>query len=399
MFKITKIELLKLLKQKKTYIILFMLILLMFTSLKTNSLDMNHIISMNYENATMIDSTKNSINMIKEQLKNDTFTSDEKKEYKEKYLPNAEKELKNVQIIQDKNTDPMDKLKAKIELMKCEIFEINSGKLSSGFSMSQYNMELRYLQHLYDNNIPESKYPMYNSFNYVLNFFTDIGVAIIILLFAILSSDIVSKEMDDSTIKLLLVQPVSRFKVLLGKYMAIILSAVCMLLLTFAVFFIIFGFMHGFGTPSYPVLTHIKYEPHAIPEDSIRYLFDGNSGYFVTSLNLIIKEMLFFILICITTVSVSFMISVLINKSVLAISINVIINAALMYLIYGTTFVKNISQYFYLSYIRSTDVFTGKIYSILQNTKLNPTQGIIVMIITIIISFSISSVVFTKKDM
>ena len=381
MFKITKIELLKLLKQKKTYIILFMLILLMFTSLKTNSLDMNHIISMNYENATMIDSTKNSINMIKEQLKNDTFTGDEKKEYKEKYLPNAEKELKNVQIIQDKNTDPMDKLKAKIELMKCEIFEINSGKLSSGFSMSQYNMELRYLQHLYDNNIPESKYPMYNSFNYVLNFFTDIGVAIIILLFAILSSDIVSKEMDDSTIKLLLVQPVSRFKVLLGKYMAIILSAVCMLLLTFAVFFIIFGFMHGFGTPSYPVLTHIKYEPHAIPEDSIRYLFDGNSGYFITSL------------------SVSFMISVLINKSVLAISINVIINAALMYLIYGTTFVKNISQYFYLSYIRSTDVFTGKIYSILQNTKLIPTQGIIVMIITIIISFSISSVVFTKKDM
>ena len=200
MFKITKIELLKLLKQKKTYIILFMLILLMFTSLKTNSLDMNHIISMNYENATMIDSIKNSINMIKEQLKNDTFTSDEKKEYKEKYLPNAEKELKNVQIIQDKNTDPMDKLKAKIELMKCEIFEINSGKLSSGFSMSQYNMELRYLQHLYDNKIPESKYPMYNSFNYVLNFFTDIGVAIIILLFAILSSDIVSKEMDDSTI-------------------------------------------------------------------------------------------------------------------------------------------------------------------------------------------------------
>ena len=54
MFKITKIELLKLLKQKKTYIILFMLILLMFTSLKTNSLEMNHISSMNYENATIM---------------------------------------------------------------------------------------------------------------------------------------------------------------------------------------------------------------------------------------------------------------------------------------------------------------------------------------------------------
>ena len=107
---------------------------------------------------------------------------------------------------------------------------------------------------------------------------------------------------------------------------------------------------------------------------------------------------LFFALVCITAASISFMISSFINKSVLSISVNIIITFGLSYLVNNTNILNSIKQYIYISYASSTEVFTGKIVSTLQNENINIFTGIIVMIMTILISLFISCKAFVKKE-
>jgi ABC-2 type transport system permease protein len=75
------------------------------------------------------------------------------------------------------------------------------------------------------------------------------------LLVVILAADLVSSEHSSGTIKLLLTRPVPRWKILLSKYIALLLSISLMLLITMILSYLISGVIFGYKGWTMPILT------------------------------------------------------------------------------------------------------------------------------------------------
>src|SRR5680860_799365 len=78
------------------------------------------------------------------------------------------------------------------------------------------------------------------------------------LLIIMLAADIVSGESSSGTIKLLLVRNVPRWKILLSKYLTLVILEVIVVFLAFMLSAIISGFFFGFGGWLAPVATGFK---------------------------------------------------------------------------------------------------------------------------------------------
>jgi ABC-type transport system involved in multi-copper enzyme maturation permease subunit len=68
-------------------------------------------------------------------------------------------------------------------------------------------------------------------------------------------------------------------------------------------------------------------------------------------------------------------------------------------MIFGTSILKKLNQYIYISYYNSYDLFSGRITETLNNNQLSPMLGVIQMLIIIIITFGVSCMAFNNKDM
>lgn len=78
------------------------------------------------------------------------------------------------------------------------------------------------------------------------------------LLVVVVASDLVASEAGSGTLKLLLTRPVKRWKVLAGKYIALLLSVSFILLLMGGLSCLLSGFFFGFGGWQNPVLTGFR---------------------------------------------------------------------------------------------------------------------------------------------
>lgn len=132
------IELKKIFSQKKTYIIWIVFILMFMFNYKVNMIQADHSISstLNTEDSNFINkykSEKSDIERIKYTLEDKDTSPSDKKEY-EKYLKNKQEQIANYDILIDKNSNEMDKMKAKINIIKAEMKEISYGKRYSSNS-------------------------------------------------------------------------------------------------------------------------------------------------------------------------------------------------------------------------------------------------------------------------
>ncbi len=92
------------------------------------------------------------------------------------------------------------------------------------------------------------------------------------LLVVVLASDIVSSEYSLGTIKLLLARPVPRWKVLLSKYMALILGISLLMLLTALIGYLISGAVFGYRGWTMPVLTGFKIQGDQLVTQSVHLI-------------------------------------------------------------------------------------------------------------------------------
>lgn len=132
------------------------------------------------------------------------------------------------------------------------------------------------------------------------------------LLVVVLAADIVSSEHSLGTIKLLLARPVPRWKVLLSKYLALLLGISLLLFLTALIGYVISGTVFGYRGWTMPVLTGFKIQGdqlvtqgvHLIPQ--WKYLLMAYGLAWFTS---------------IITGTLSFMVSVLVRSTAASIGI------------------------------------------------------------------------------
>lgn len=392
------IELKKIFSQKKTYIIWIIFILMLIFNYKVNMIQTDHFISstLNTENSNFMNSynsAKSGLEGIKYTLEDKNTSPGEKKEY-EKYLKNKQEQMNNYDILLDKNSNEMDKIKAKINILKSEMKEISYGKLNTSFDLNRYKSELRFLTYLEQNKIPE-EIGKQNSFTFMLNFFASTFTVGAIFLIALFSSDIFTKEYEDSTIKLMLVQPISRKKVLLGKYLSLICSIIIIVLSTMLIGFIIVGIKDGFGNPNYPYIYNMTYIRNNT-SNILEYVI--NSGIYISAVSMIIRQLMFFILLLITVASISFTISELSTTSTISTTIGVILNMFLIYYVFGTKGMRGVTKYTYVTYSKVFSLFSGNLKQTLNNNGISPLSGIVLMVVLNIGCCVVSSIFFSRKE-
>lgn len=201
-------------------------------------------------------------------------------------------------------------------------------------------------------------------------------ISLIALFAIVMGGRIVANEFSEGTIKLLLIRPSKRWKILLSKYIAVIGYILLMLLVLFLVSFILGGVLFSFKGSAMPFLT--------------------NSNGEIIEVSMIVHIMQFYGLKCISLlmmVTLAFMISTVFRTSAMAIGIGVFL------LTVGNGITMLLSRYTWSKYI------------LFANTDLNQyingqplvegmtmTFSIIVLIVYFIIFNVISYIGFTKRD-
>lgn len=289
--------------------------------------------------------------------------------------------LNNILILQDKSKNNYLN-EAKYQYQKnLELKENYKDKKLS------YNEKLKYQTIL--ENIELNKYIIdnnkninnYKALNYQLKTTLEDYEIFIIIIILITSSTIISNELKEGTIKLLLIKPYTRNQILLSKYLSMIIVMVLSIIYLYLTQLLIGGFYLGFSS---------------LQEKVVIYNFQLSTimcynifGY--TFLRILLKLPM---LILLSTLS--FLISIITSNNILSLTISLIvyifsasikslaINYNIKIMKYLLTMNWNINEYLF-----------GKLS---EYKYLNLTTSIIICIIYYIFLLILSFMIFNKKD-
>lgn len=161
------------------------------------------------------------------------------------------------------------------------------------------------------------------------------------LLVVVVASDIVSSEHSQGTIKLLLTRPVRRWKVLLSKYVALLLALSLILLITGILAYFISGIVFGYGGWDMPVLTGFKMQKEHLITDQV---------HLVPQWKYILMAFGLAWFTCTAVATLSFMVSVLVRST--AASMGIMLAA----LIAGSLLVQLAPSWTSLKYLAFTNL-------------------------------------------
>lgn len=102
----------------------------------------------------------------------------------------------------------------------------------------------------------KQNYNKQNNLSYQLRTIVDDYEIFVVIIILIIASTIVAEEIQQGTIKLLLIKPYSRGKILLSKYFAVIITLLIVILYLILLQLIIGGFIFGFSSLKIPVIVY-----------------------------------------------------------------------------------------------------------------------------------------------
>lgn len=193
---------------------------------------------------------------------------------------------------------------------------------------------------------------------------------------AVVAGDIVASEFAAGTIKFLLVRPVSRWKILLSKYLTVLSFSVCLTLFLMIVAYVVGGLFFGFGgsTQAYHYL-------HGITPASVPIYIEALRTYGLLSITLLL------------TVTVSFMISTLFRSSSMAIALSILLlflGAVVTQLLARYTWDKYIlfTNWNLTQYVEGTPIVKGTTWEF----------SVVVLAVYFVVFIVVSWLAFTKRD-
>ncbi|MGH4118618.1 ABC transporter permease subunit [Clostridium sp.] len=389
-------EVKKLMRRKKTLIIFAAFVLLTvaigYGSYKEN-LNRKQWDSPEYRQQNLEDSIK----YRKQDLENSNTTEEDKK-YGKQEIANMEEELSRVKLeLSGKPVDWKISLKEQIDNTEKTLNDKSLGLAPS--DKDRMKTDLQQAQYLYANNIKPENGSTFDAFSFIKTLFMILGTIFIAVGVMVFTGDIVSGEFTPPTMKILLTQPVSRAKVLASKFIAVAGVAIILILAVEILAFLIMGLIFGFGNPNYPMITGTLYKL-----DLTQSVYGGHplvavagSSYIISTGSFVLKMFLFQTLFIITCVSVGFMLSSIVKSSMVSVSVSIVIVVAVTILLQMSA-LKKFAQYIFTSYGTVGQIFTGDVVMGYNNPHLTTSFGISTLIVTSIVCYLISHIVFTKKD-
>ena len=205
------------------------------------------------------------------------------------------------------------------------------------------------------------------------------------LLIIMLSADIVSGESSGGTIKLLLTRRVPRWKILLSKYLALIIMIILVLIISLIVSVGISGLFFGYGGWMAPVATGFTLVGDKLDSSGVMNV----PQYQYT---LMVYSLAFYVSIVIGTIS--FMISVLVSST--AVSIGIMMSTLIAGSFMGY-FLSDweITRYMFMVNLRLTDYLSGSFQPIPGMTMF---FSVTVLGVWAIIALAVSFIYFIRQD-
>lgn len=311
--------------------------------------------------------------------------------------PKREQVLKNdIRLDQKKidainNKDWKSLLNAKIEADEENLQLQESGIYQGGEDVEIIKQRIALNKLLLKKNIQ----PIYTSvsvspYNFVILFFKQIfplGVIILIFLF---SADFVSSEIDDDTYKLLLIQPLKKEKIIIGKLISCFIICVAIVAAVLSLAFLVLGLIKGFGSPDYPIL---------IKNNSSAFLGEVYNGFtFISVGKLILLIIPLIILVIAAICSIGILFSTIFNNGISSITAAMIIAIVLFTLVNQMKMLNGIINFLPSGYYDVSGLIDGTAAENYKNASLTYFGGYAIMFIYLIISTALSLIIYKKKS-
>jgi len=187
----------------------------------------------------------------------------------------------------------------------------------------------------------------------------------------------VAGEFTAGTIKLLLTRAQTRGRILLAKYLAVILFSIVIMVVTFAVSIVVGGLLFGFAGIAAPYI-YMSATGHVQQMNMFAYLL-ANYGFNSVSL--------------LMTVTIAFMISTIFRSSSIAIALSIVL------LFIGDTIVEVLGSYGWDKYILFANTNLAQyFFNGPTITGMTLTFSIVVLVVYFVVMNGLSWYIFRKRD-
>lgn len=279
-------------------------------------------------------------------------------------------------------------------LSETEFTQYNSERIAKGYTYEQYKKDYEDRIKSIEQAIALDWYSLENNISQI-KFDNDIRnsvdttylmyVSIAIILCIIIGGGIVSSEYSTGTIRLLMIRPVSRWKILLSKLISVFIIGYGVLLTTVVLNIISSGIINGFGGLATKVIA-----------------FSGDKIIEQNFIISIIPKLLFSSISLIFIIALVFAISTIIKNTALAVGLTTVayLGSSVATMIMAGLGMKWVGKTI-LPYMNLSTFITDPNYAErfkINNIVLNPTMGAIQLLVFATILTIASFLVFEKRD-
>lgn len=395
-----KNEFIKTFAKKKTYIVLF-LFLVVCTAITVISYNNEKTYLASLDPATKVENIEEEIGYMKESIRYLTEDPSLSEEMKVKELEGSQTYLKELEA---------DLVEARAALARNEAYdwraealkelEFNKAELATtkdADSKAFFESEIVRIEYHLANDIPINESSLNTAFNYLRLSITVIIMGFLAFGLILFGGDIMSGEYTPGTLKFLLIQPVTRTKVLMSKYLVTVATALGLVLGIQILSALAIATINGFGSLNLPLLVGQKYEIQ-LQNGFEQVVAVAGSGHFIGQGEYILKALLFEALFIATMVAFTTMVSVLVKSSVIAFTVliatllgtNIIYNLSSAY--------RSLSTYFFIHLTDVDGILTGNIIAQTGVLNFSYALSIIVFLVSTVVLLGISITVFKKRD-
>lgn len=390
-------ELEKLVRRKKILVVLvFMLIL---SGIATYAVHRNARNRARWEDPVQIrENLISQIGYVEGRLKDKNIDESERKN-SESWLADLQRQI--IDVESRINADPerwrIDKEQELINLKA----NIDSQK-SDGHGIKDFYPVKSLLEgeYMLENNVrPEPAYKL-NAFKVLLGVMEFMGVLFIPLLSGLMAADIISSEFHPVTIKLMLIRPVQRWKVIASKYAALVASTIGIITIGMGAVFAAGGFIFGWNGGDYPVVVGARYTFEKIAgrgmESVIPVLVEG-SMHVIPQWQYTLFSLLFLLAANVAIATIAFAVSAIVRNSGIAIAFTVMSGVG-SFVITRMFEYRNVMVGYFMNYVSISPIWQGYAALNARNGLVTVEFGLLVLALWALVALAISFTVFIKRE-
>ncbi|WP_102401659.1 ABC transporter permease subunit [Haloimpatiens massiliensis] len=270
---------------------------------------------------------------------------------------------------------------------------------------------IRIKRYYLENNIPYDYDENITSFSTFPDELRLLGVFGLLIMVGIMVSHVVSGENKPPTIKFLLTKPVKRWKVILSKFIVVVVTVNVVILIIEFINFLLIGVLFSFGDPSIPVLVDVKYrivDAAHIAEVRGAVVPYVGSGTLISTGSLIVRMLIIQTLGVTASIAFCFLLSTIIENTSVSLTLSLIFigftHAIINLKTYTierlkpATVLDKLLIFLFPTYHDSLDIITGKMNDYLSVDFITFKFSIILLLVWIVVCYGISHLVFVRKD-